>query len=284
MRPAYPRWLQNRSFHPAVAAYKRRGALVVGGLTLATVAASIAAAQDPSPAELHPSSTSRAASAALSPALPPHAPRGVSPSAGADRRPVFLHRTSSRAILVSEPTDGLHLTLSPGRVAIRGAHGLRVALSGPAIGRGGRLEHVRDFSAPSLKNNRVTFSSTELEEWYAGGRPGVEQGFVITNRPPGRGPLRILHTVSGNATARVEAGRQGVRFMFRAGWLRYTHLAVTGATGARVPARMSLSGRRLTITIEDSHAAYPLHVDPAVIVLADVTSSTKGEVNLSVTD
>jgi hypothetical protein len=44
--------------------------------------------------------------------------------------------------------------------------------------------------------------------------------------------------------------------------LRYTHLAITDATGARIQASMSLSGHRLTITINDTHAVYPLRIDP----------------------
>jgi hypothetical protein len=232
VRPTYPSWLINRSLHRAsVIACMRRRAFVAGGLTLVTVAGSVASAHGASRAAVHSS----------------------------------VHRTPSGTILVREPGEGLQLTLSPGQVAVRGAHGLRVALSGPAIGRGGTLRRVRDFAAPSLTNSRVTFSSPGVDEWYAAGRPGFEQGFVITHRPPGPGPLEILHTLAGNATARVEAGAQGVRFTFKAEWLRYTHLIVTDATGDRVSARMSLSGHRLTININDAHAVYPLRVDPSIM-------------------
>jgi hypothetical protein len=57
-------------------------------------------------------------------------------------------RTSSGAIIVSDPTQGLNAT----RIAVRGARGLRVALSEPAIGRGGTLTPVRGFAAPELNN------------------------------------------------------------------------------------------------------------------------------------
>ena len=152
--------------------------------------------------------------------------------------------------------------MSAGRISVRGAHGLRVALSTPAIGRGGPLTPVRGFAVPSLKNNRVTFSSPGVDEWYAHGSAGVEQGLVIANRSVGPGPLEISQTLSGNAAGRVQAGGQRVRFGSRAEGLRYGKLVVVDAKGARIQASMSLSGHRLTISIEDADAVYPLRVDP----------------------
>ena len=186
------------------------------------------------------------------------------PSAG--RRRLSVHRASSGAIIASNPTLGLHATLTAGGIALRGAHGLRVALSGPAIGRGGTLTPVRGFADPSLKHNRVTFSSPGVYEWYANAPRGVEQGFTIDYRLIGGGPLEISQTLSGNAAARVLAGRHGVRFGSKARGLRYTQLAVTDATGARIQASMSLSGHRVTITIDDTHAVYPLRIDPQIQV------------------
>jgi hypothetical protein len=180
----------------------------------------------------------------------------------ADHRPFRIHRTASGAIIVSDPARGLYATLIAGRIAIRNAHGLRVSLSGAAIGRGATLTPVRGFAAPALSENRVTFASPTADEWYAKSRTGIEQGFAISDRPAGRGPLKITQPLSGNAQAHSQAGGQDVRFGSDTAGLRYGQLVVSGAGGARMRASMSISGHHLTITINDAEAVYPLRVDP----------------------
>jgi hypothetical protein len=79
--------------------------------------------------------------------------------------------------------------------------------------------------------------------------------------------------LSGNATGRVAAAGQSVTFSSPSGALRYEELDVTDATGTRIPARLSVAGRRLTITVADAHAVYPLRVDPEFQQSAELTAS-----------
>jgi hypothetical protein len=259
-----PSWFINRSRRLAgVIRATSWCAPLVGGLALVTLTGFAALARGSSLATVHPSAGSRPASTRQDFSSLPFAARAaVSRGLSAGRRRLSVHRASSGAIIVSDPTLGLHATLIAGGIAVRGAHGLRVALSGPAIGPGGTLTPVRGFASPSLTHHRVTFSSPGVAEWYANAPWGVEQGFAIAHRPIGAGPLQISQTLSGNAAARVQAGRQGVRFGAKARGPRYTRLAVTDATGAHIQASMGLSDRRLTITINDTHAVYPLRIDP----------------------
>ena len=262
MRRGYSSRLINRSLRSAgVIRANSRRALLPGVLALVTVAGFTASARGSNPAPVRPAAGSGTASAPHGrSSLPPAAQKAVSP----DRLRFSIRRTSSGAVIVSDPTQGLNATLSAGWIAVRGAHGLRVSLSGPAMGRDGRLTPVRGFAAPALNKSRVTFSSSGVDEWYAKSPLGVEQGFAIADRPAGKGPLEISQGVSGNAAARVQAGRQGVRFGSKMRGLDYGHLIVNDATGARVPASLSITGHRLTITIADAGADYPLRVDPIV--------------------
>jgi hypothetical protein len=162
--------------------------------------------------------------------------------------------------------------LTGGRAALSGTDGLRLGLSGLAIGRGGRLLGVR-LGAGSPQRNRVVFSSTGVSEWFASGPLGIEQGFTVARRKAGGGPLVISQRLSGNVRGRVQSGGQGLTFSSRAGSLRYEQLVVSGADGRRLPARLGIAGHRLTITITDRGARYPLHVDPVFQQTAELTAS-----------
>ncbi len=163
--------------------------------------------------------------------------------------------------------------MDAGRVAVSGANGVRVGLSAPEIGRAGALSPLSGLTRAELKRNRVNLSSGTSSEWLANGPAGVEQGFTISERPAGRGPLTISQRVSGNTAARVQTGGHGITFTSSHGSLGYTSLLVTDATGAQVPAKFNLSGDLLQITVQDAHARYPLSVDPEFQQNAELTAS-----------
>ena len=225
----------------------------------------------------------RAASQALAwLSLPSGAPAAVSRGLGADQPAFFAHRAPAGAVALNDPAQGLHATLHAGTIALTAGNGLRVGLSAPAIGRARALEPVLRLSAGVLHANRVTYSAPvpsapPLAEWYANGPLGVEQGFTIARRPAGRGPLQISQTISANARARLAPGGESLSFSSSAGSLSYGGLSVTDATGAHVGARMSLSGKRLLITIADAHARYPLSVDPQFQQTAELSASDGAE-------
>ena len=224
----------------------------------------------------------RAASQALAwLSLPSGAPAAVSRGLGADQPAFFAHRAPAGAVALNDPAQGLHATLHAGTIALTAGNGLRVGLSAPAIGRARALEPLLRLSAGVLHANRVTYSTralgSPLAEWYANGPLGVEQGFTIARRPAGRGPLQISQTISADARARLAPGGESLSFSSSAGSLSYGRLSVTDAAGAHVGARMSLSGKRLLITIEDAHARYPLSVDPQFQQTAELSASDGAE-------
>jgi hypothetical protein len=206
--------------------------------------------------------------------LPVGARAAVSRGLGGDQRNFFAKQTAPGVVLLNNPVQGLRATLSDGRLALSGARGLRFGLSSLAVGRGGSLVRIPLRGAGSLRQNKVVFSSpAAVSEWFANGPWGVEQGFELVRRPTGSGRLLISQMLSGNATGRVAAAGQSVTFSSPSGALRYEELDVTDATGTRIPARLSVAGRRLTITVADAHAVYPLRVDPEFQQSAELTAS-----------
>jgi hypothetical protein len=234
------------------------------------------------PAAIHsglsPAAPRTASSAQGWAAIPLAARAALSRGLGADEQSFFAERASSGAARLNNTTQRLHVTVTAGRIAVSGRRGLVLALSAPAVGRGAARTPLSRTTLVSVKKNEVEFASAGVDEWYANGPMGVEQGFTLGRRPAGSGPLTISQIISPDAVARVAPGGEGVTFSPAAASshpasISYTNLLVTGANGGQVPARFAVSGSRLTITIADAHATYPLRVDPEFEQSAELTAS-----------
>jgi hypothetical protein len=255
----------------AVRSHSERTLRAVGALVLATlvgVGAWATLSAGPSRSVVLGRGASGAGAAATGWAtLPASVRQGLTP-----RSPAFwATRTTSGVAVVRNPVQGLAAGFSHGRVAVQGADGLRLGLSSLSIGRGGARFFEPAFGAAVVVRSRVVFAVPGVAEWFTNGPDGIEQGFTVTRRAAGSGPLLISQKVAGNLVGRVGPGGQSVTFASHRGLLRYENLSVTDATGSRVPARMSIAGRRLTIAINDRHAVYPLRVDPSIV--AAITSA-----------
>ena len=132
---------------------------------------------------------------------------GGSPTVRAARGASFLARRElSGAVVLTNSVQGLRATVNDGRLAVTGAHGLRLGLSAPAIGRGGELAPVARLGAVVLQGSSVALAAPAVSEWFTNGPHGMEQGFTIRERPAGSGPLKISQVVSGNAVGNLDAG------------------------------------------------------------------------------
>ena len=112
-------------------------------------------------------------------------------------------------------------------------------------------DHVVDFERPGLI------------ERYEGRRGGVEQIFVLTRRPAGRGDVRI----SGEVTFAGTGRRRGAAMEFGAGGASLTYGAPTAydAEQRPVPVRTDLQGERLDLVLDGaalSRATFPVTIDP----------------------
>ena len=174
-----------------------------------------------------------------------------------------LGREESRyrvlGLRAANPAQRFHAVFSAAGVTVASGRA-RVGLALSAYGRGERLRAV-GASTPRVSANRVSYAHGQLEEWFANGPLGLEQGFDIAARPRGRaGALTLALTLSGDLRARLRGGRV---LLYGAGAsLAYGGLVVTDARGRTLPAWLALAGGRLLIGVDDRRAVYPLRVDP----------------------
>ncbi|MBP8000684.1 MAG: hypothetical protein KA314_14110 [Chloroflexi bacterium] len=105
-----------------------------------------------------------------------------------------------------------------------------------------------------------------LSEWWHNDPAGLEQGFTLQTRPtqPQNQPLQLTLTIQGDLLAR-QVG-QTITFRDESGAAAFTYdkLQVWDATGQTLPARFALHNTTLHILVDDTHATYPLTIDPLV--------------------
>jgi hypothetical protein len=163
-------------------------------------------------------------------------------------------------------------TFSRGGVTVAsGSAWLRLRLAG--YGRESALQKPASAS-PRAVENRVDYLRRGLDEWYANGPLGLEQGFDVTARPPtGSGPLSLALAMSSDLHPRID--RSGVALAGARGTLRYGGLSVSDARGRPLHSWLSLRAGRIVIRVDDRGAAYPVRIDP-MIQAAELTESDGG--------
>ena len=157
---------------------------------------------------------------------------------------------------------GLETVFGPAGAALRAAGG-KLSWRLEAVGREGADVRV-GAAVPVASGNRVIYRRGELDEWYANGPLGLEQGFTLRRPPAGEGPLTIAMRTGGPLRPRLSGGE--IVFADRAGETvaRYGGLFALDAARAPLPARLELAGRRVLLRIDDAGARYPLTIDPFI--------------------
>ncbi len=185
--------------------------------------------------------------------------------------------------------EGLWLTSS-----IAGAERDHFSVVGRALGREGKnhLAAIPDKGDVAVEGKLARFIRPRLIEEYTVGLAGVRQDFLITQRPPGTGELRVLLDVSGAKLVPTVAGAQLV-LSGSGRKIAYHELRVTDATGKELNARMEIlsmkheakggtssdadhRGQRLAIVVNDVGAVYPVRIDP---VFNDANWSSMGGIS-----
>ncbi len=108
---------------------------------------------------------------------------------------------------------------------------------------------------------RLEYAHAGLTEWWIGLDTGLEQGWTLTERPPGDGPVVIDVALDGLRTMVPGAGE--LRLVDRSGaaWT-LGRLQAWDATGAAIPVRLAAAAGGFQILIDDRGARWPLTVDP----------------------
>jgi hypothetical protein len=171
------------------------------------------------------------------------------------------------------PAQGLRVGFSHRGVTVASG-GAQLGLALSAYGYASALQPLAS-AAPRVSANRVSYSHGILQEWFANGPLGLEQGFDLAARPrSGSGPLTFSLVLSGDLAASLHGGSlllsgPGVA-------LRYGGLVVTDARGRVLHAWLELAGGHLLIRVDDRGAVYPLRIDP-LIQQAELTAKEGAE-------
>ena len=173
------------------------------------------------------------------------------------------------------------------RVLDRAAHGSGELLSMRlhAVGREGALVEVGPGEV-SHEGTRVILQRDSLQEWYVNDPSGLEQGFTLSRRPAGSGPV-LLELALSQATASDAESGESIRITTSTGRiLNYGKLAAFDADHRRLPIRIAtLSPHRFQLQVEDSSAAYPILIDPLLVPDAQITGAQyQAELGFSVSD
>jgi hypothetical protein len=142
-----------------------------------------------------------------------------------------------------------------------------LALRLEQMGRANFLAPVSPGKVTST-GNLVEIRRGSLTEWYLNSPNGLEQGFTVSKRTEGEGPLVLELSLEG---AEASARGDSVRIATTTGRkLTYGQLMAVDAMGTWLPAEILLpSSRRLQLRVDDTHAVYPIVIDPLLATDAE---------------
>jgi len=150
-------------------------------------------------------------------------------------------------------------------IATAGGASVRVALAG--WGREGAVTAPTastPFSGPG-QHPGVRREAGDATEWWEARDEGLEQGFDLSRRPPGDGPLRLWLAL--DAVAVLDDGAHGATLRTARGDVRCEGLVATDARGRVLEARMEPWEGGLALRVEDGAAEWPVRVDPLYAVV-----------------
>ena len=208
--------------------------------------------------------------------LPVDARAAVSRALGGDDVRYWARDGGGDVVRFANPLQHLSASLSGGTVRVGERNGLRLELTPVAVGSGAASGAIGVLRPAGGSHNRVSFAGAGIREWFANGPYGIEQGFTVARAPIAAdrtGTIRVTQAISGDVRARVDPNGHGVRFSGPGSSLLYGGLLAFDARGRRLASRMSVSGRRLTITVHGAGAVYPVMIDPTFQQSAELTAS-----------
>jgi len=114
-------------------------------------------------------------------------------------------------------------------------------------------------------------------EWYRNNEEGVEQGVTIMSREPGSGLLQVRFGLTGDAALFREDNRTlTITSASKTPLFVYTGLHAFSADGRELPSSFAADGTTVTWVVDDTGAAYPVTIDPAVISASAPTARFAG--------
>ena len=138
----------------------------------------------------------------------------------------------------------------------------------------GRLDYGRKpgLRAPGAADEviaegaQVTLRWPDLEVRYDNRAEGLEQELHLSRRPHGRSALNLVFALDG-ATPGLDGN--AVALTGGAQALRWDRFAAADADGRALPVSLRADHDRLTLTLDDRHARYPITIKSVLTGVAD---------------
>jgi MYXO-CTERM domain-containing protein len=208
-------------------------------------------------------------------AVPARWPAAIAARLRADAREITADGADFVAV---QPASGTVVRFTAAGVTVGARDAASLSLRLTAFGRAGAASAVEAVApqrggcaADTLPDGtcarRVEYAYDEVTAWWVGLDDGVEFGWTVDAPPAGAGDLRFTVDVSGAAwlgpdgdgAELVDAGGTAWRVSSALAW---------DATGAPIPATLSVDGDTLVVDVDDTGAVYPITVDPDLATTA----------------
>ena len=150
---------------------------------------------------------------------------------------------------------GITTSFSRGGVSLASAHA-STALSLAQVSDAGEPLAL-PAPLPRAHGNRVEYARGAVDEWYANGPQGLEQGFTIASGA--QGMLTIALDARGTAAPHLKSGS-----VVLGGGLRYGGLSAVDASGRQLPSHLAVHGGRIVLEVDAAGARFPVRIDPFV--------------------
>ncbi|HHT9108269.1 MAG TPA: FG-GAP repeat protein [Candidatus Wunengus sp. YC64] len=144
----------------------------------------------------------------------------------------------------------------------------------------GDLEIAGNYGVIKPKENRIEVEKGVVTEWYVNGPGGLQQGWVVKERPQSGDGLVLCMKSGGALKAKEEdRGTLGLYDDNKNRVLGYSGLYAYDANGKEVGSRFEVHGGNILVKLDGSDARYPVTIDPWVET-AKLTASDLAEFNL----
>ncbi|HEX5051934.1 MAG TPA: hypothetical protein VFZ65_09195 [Planctomycetota bacterium] len=225
------------------------------------------------------------------------ATQGIAQAALARVQPIGMAQVMSRATgLQAHPNEDGLLGFGAGYFArfrehevrydvaqLRGAAPAFIALSAPAVTRGGIAVAIGADVVPVAWDRRATYSrGNGIEEGYDVGPDGIELSWTFDERPPGEGDLVVRYAVE-TTMGDPSAGSDGLRFANESCGVTIGRVTGVDRTGTKVAGAVQWDGTGVSLSLPAdfvARASYPIVLDPVL----GSTFSVAGPANLSLGD
>jgi hypothetical protein len=201
----------------------------------------------------------------------PSMPQGLWEAFDEARHEIFNREDTGRAHYYAQsPANGLMFDFGVEGPSIKPndpAAGWIVGFSLTAWGQEGRMQAL-PAAELIADGRRIEYRRGPVTEWYINHSNGLEQGFDL-ERPDDfatNKPLLLVINLQTELSAEIRNMGRDLAFLDNNGKEQFTYagLKVFDTAGRELPADLSLTNQKLSISIEVGNAPWPIRVDPLI--------------------